>query len=123
MTSPLDGIQSGHESHGMHGDAPHGHDGHAAAPLPYSDEDIADVLDAPTQPQALLSPTREHMLLVQSDRYPSIKELSEPMLRLAGLRINPATVGPHAPPRVSGLTLVEITSGKLTKIDVPSGWG
>ncbi len=82
---------------------------------------IADVLDAPTQPEALLSPTRTHLLLVQSARYPTIAELSEPMLRLAGLRINPATSGPHAPPRVVGLTLLEIDGGKRTKIDVPDG--
>ena len=82
---------------------------------------IADVLDAPTQPQALLSPTRDYLLLVQSERYPSIADLSEPMLRLAGLRINPNTYGPHAPPRAVGLTLLEIAGGKQTKIDVPDG--
>src|SRR6516164_185808 len=82
---------------------------------------IADILDAPLQPQPLLSPTREHLLLVELARYPSIADLSEPMLRLAGLRINPATSGPHAPPRVVGLTLLELDSGKKAKIDVPEG--
>ena len=82
---------------------------------------IADVLDAPIQPQALLSPTRDFALLVQSERYPSIADLSEPMLRLAGLRINPANNGPHAPPRVVGLTLLELDGAKRTKIDVPEG--
>src|SRR2546421_10841123 len=82
---------------------------------------IADVLDAPTQPQALLSPTRDRLLLVETARYPTIAELSEPMLRLAGLRINPATFGPHAPPRVVGLTLLDVAGGKGTKIDVPDG--
>src|SRR5438270_11701547 len=77
---------------------------------------IADILDAPTPPQALLSPTREHLLLVEAARYPTIAELSEPMLRLAGLRINPANFGPHNPPRVVGITLVEIDGKKKTKI-------
>ncbi|HEY1861230.1 MAG TPA: hypothetical protein VGG61_12785, partial [Gemmataceae bacterium] len=82
---------------------------------------IAEILDAPAQPQALLSPTREQLLLVETARYPSIADLSEPMLRLAGLRISPATSGPHAPPRVVGLTLLEVDGGKKTKIDVPEG--
>ena len=82
---------------------------------------IADVLNAPTQPQALLSPTRDRLLLVETARYPSIAELSEPMLRLAGLRINPATSGPHAPPRVVGLTMLDIAAGQHTKIEVPEG--
>ncbi len=43
------------------------------------------------------------------------------MLRLAGLRINPKTFGPHAPPRVVGLTLLEVATGKQRKIDLPKG--
>src|SRR5262245_21457637 len=82
---------------------------------------IADVLDAPAHPQALLSPTRDRLLLVEFARYPTIAELSEPMLRLAGLRVNPATTGPHAPPRVVGLTLLAIDGGKRTKVAVPDG--
>jgi dipeptidyl aminopeptidase/acylaminoacyl peptidase len=82
---------------------------------------IADVLDAPAQPQALLSPTRDRLLLVEFARYPTIAELSEPMLRLAGLRVNPATSGPHAPPRVVALTLLQIDGGKRTKVAVPDG--
>jgi dipeptidyl aminopeptidase/acylaminoacyl peptidase len=82
---------------------------------------IADVLDAPVPPQVSLSPTRDYLLLIQTERYPSIADLSEPMLRLAGLRINPNTFGPHAPPRVVGLTLQQIDGSKQTKIAVPEG--
>ena len=82
---------------------------------------IAGVLDAPPPPTTLLSPTREYMLLVEYERYPSIADLSEPKLRLAGLRINPKTLGPHAPPRVVGLTLLEVATGKQRKIAVPPG--
>src|SRR5260370_40871271 len=80
---------------------------------------IAEILDAPGQPHPLLSPTREHVLLVDVARYPTIADLSEPMLRLAGLRITPATSGPHAPPRGLGLTLLEGAQGKRPKTDVP----
>src|SRR5262249_29315655 len=57
---------------------------------------IAAVLDAPPTPVVSVSPARDHLLLVQGVRYPPIADLAEPMLRLAGLRINPRTNGPHA---------------------------
>ena len=56
---------------------------------------VLDVLNAPVPPQAAMSPTRDYLLLAQGVRYPPLSELAEPMLRLAGLRINPNTSGPH----------------------------
>src|SRR5437868_2648543 len=56
---------------------------------------VLDVLNAPVPPTGALSPTRDYMLLAQGVRYPPLKELAQPMLRLAGLRINPNTTGPH----------------------------
>src|SRR5262245_54204234 len=61
--------------------------------------EVLDVLDAAPPPQLTLSPARDRILLVEAERYPPIAHLAEPMLRLAGLRINPRTNGPHLPPR------------------------
>ncbi len=72
---------------------------------------VVDILDAPAPPALSVSPTGENILLVQSARYPSIEEVAAPMLRLAGLRINPKTNGPARPPRVTGLSLVPVTGG------------
>ncbi len=72
---------------------------------------VLDVLNAPVPPQAAISPTREHMLLVQGVRYPPISELAQPMLRLAGLRINPNTSGRHRAPYFVALTLKKIADG------------
>jgi hypothetical protein len=80
---------------------------------------VLDVLDAPATPTVSVSPTREHLLLVQGVRYPSIAEVAEPMLRLGGLRINPQTNGPHRPPRVVGLTLQTVADGKQAPVTVP----
>src|SRR5262245_18070168 len=66
---------------------------------------ITDILDAPPTPQVSLSPTRNYLLLVDRESYPSIAEVSAPMLRLAGERIDARTNGPHLPPRGKGLTL------------------
>jgi dipeptidyl aminopeptidase/acylaminoacyl peptidase len=43
------------------------------------------------------------------------------MLRIAGLRLNPNTNGPHLAPRVVSLTLREITGGKEQKLATPPG--
>jgi dipeptidyl aminopeptidase/acylaminoacyl peptidase len=80
---------------------------------------ITDILDAPPTPTVSVSPTRDRLLLVQGVRYPPIADLAEPMLRLAGHRINPKTNGPHRPPRVVGMTLQTIADGKQMKVQTP----
>jgi dipeptidyl aminopeptidase/acylaminoacyl peptidase len=80
---------------------------------------ITDILDAPPTPVVSVSPTRDKLLLAQGVRYPSIADLAQPMLRLAGLRINPHTNGPHNPPRIIGLTLKTMANGKEQKIKLP----
>jgi dipeptidyl aminopeptidase/acylaminoacyl peptidase len=81
---------------------------------------ITDVLDAPANPMVSVSPSKDRMILAQPVRYPSIAELAEPMLRLAGSRINPKTNGPHRGfVRIVALTLKNIADGKETKLTVP----
>jgi dipeptidyl aminopeptidase/acylaminoacyl peptidase len=94
----------------------------AGAQTPYQKppKAILDVLNAPSTPSVSFSPTRERMLLIQSERYPTIADLAEPMLRLAGMRINPNTNGPHRVPRITGLALRNLTDGKEIKIAVPA---
>ena len=53
------------------------------------------------------------MALTKARAYPTIAELSQPMLRLAGARVNPKTNGPH---RASGLPGTGIYSITLKKI-------
>ncbi|SFC46378.1 Dipeptidyl aminopeptidase/acylaminoacyl peptidase [Flagellimonas taeanensis] len=54
-------------------------------------EEILELVNAPTAPSVLIDDDGEHMLLLYSDYYKTIAELSETELRLAGLRINPKT--------------------------------
>ncbi len=84
---------------------------------------ILDVLNAPPTPQGSLNPTRTHMLLMQGVRYPAIADLSQPMLRLAGLRINPRTNGPHMPPRIVSYTLKKLPDGGPTSAKPGQTWG
>ena len=50
---------------------------------------IVDALDAPPPPDVYLSPARDVVAVLDRAPMPSIGELARPMLRLAGLRIDP----------------------------------
>jgi dipeptidyl aminopeptidase/acylaminoacyl peptidase len=80
---------------------------------------ISDILDAPPTPAVSINPTRDHLLLLESSSYPSISELSEPMLRLAGMRINPRTNGPYRSVRYIGATLKNLADGREKKLALP----
>jgi dipeptidyl aminopeptidase/acylaminoacyl peptidase len=83
---------------------------------------IADVLNAPAAPAVSLNPTHAHMMLVERERYPSITEVAQPMLRLAGSRINPKTNGPHrVTGGVTGLRLRPLAGGSEIRIALPPG--
>jgi len=58
------------------------------------DQALVDIIDAPKTPQFSISPTREWALLIYRPGYPSIEELAEPELKLAGMRIKPGSFSP-----------------------------
>src|SRR5438309_9218989 len=75
---------------------------------------IVEAFDAELLPQTLLSPDKQTIALTKARAYPTIAELSQPMLRLAGLRVNAKTNGPF---RASGLPGTGVYSIVLKKID------
>ncbi len=78
-----------------------------------------DVLNAPATPATLISPSRDKILIAEPLRYPPISELAQPMLRLAGLRINPNNTAQHRTQYFVKLTLQNIANGKQTPINLP----
>ncbi len=66
------------------------------------------ILDAPPLPLVSVSPTGEHLLLLERESLPPISELARPMLQLAGVRVDPATNGTHGPRSIVGLRLKRI---------------
>lgn len=82
---------------------------------------IEDVLNAPATPAISVSPSRAYAILSEPFRYPPISELSEPMLRLAGLRINPKNNGPHLGLFAAKMTLQRLSDGSETRIALPAG--
>jgi dipeptidyl aminopeptidase/acylaminoacyl peptidase len=81
---------------------------------------ILDVLNAPQPPQISVNPSRDTMLLADQLRYPPISDLAQPMLRLAGSRINPNTNGPHRSTYFVSLILKRIADNVDTKIMLPA---
>ena len=57
-------------------------------------EMIAEVVDAPRTPTISVSPDRTNVLILTRPGLPGIDEVSQPELRIAGLRINPRNFGP-----------------------------
>ena len=84
-------------------------------------KEILDVLNAPVAPTPSVNPSRTHVLMMDRILYPSIAEISAPMLRLAGLRINPRNNGPHAGAGYSGGTMKTIASGAPVRLQAPAG--
>jgi dipeptidyl aminopeptidase/acylaminoacyl peptidase len=82
-------------------------------------KDILNVLDAPAIPGTSVSPSRDKIALLEPLRYPPISELAEPMLRLAGSRINPRTNGQHRQPYAVKMSLKNIADGKETAVALP----
>lgn len=82
---------------------------------------INDILDAPPLPGVSVSPDRQWLLFSERASMPSIAEVSEPMLRLAGARINPKTNGMHGGGRTTALRLKRIEGGAEHAVRVPAG--
>ena len=90
-------------------------------------KDILDVMRAPSPPVPVVSPTREKMLLVSWQDYPSISRVATPFLRLAGVRVEPRNHSKHDTPGGYGITpcatsfeLVRIADGARTSIALPA---
>src|SRR5215470_3479520 len=82
-------------------------------------KNVVDVFDAEPFPQAIVSPTHQVMVLTSARPHPSIAELAQPMLRLAGSRVNPRTNGPRVGGEIYAITLKTIATGADTKVTLP----
>ena len=54
--------------------------------------EVVKILDAPRTPGVVVSPTRDALLLVDLEGYPPIQQLTRPILKLAGVRVDPSSV-------------------------------
>lgn len=91
-------------------------------------EHLLKVLKAPPPPVPSVDPTGHRLLLTTSQTYPSIARVAQPYLKLAGVRLEPRNRSRHDTPGGYGIpacmadfTLVDIASGKETKVPLPAG--
>lgn len=84
-------------------------------------EDILKVLHAPELPISSTSPVRTHMLLSDPIIYPSLSELASPMLKLAGVRVNPKNNYYHGRHGGTSPRLLSIKTGEVIDLEIPSG--
>src|SRR5271155_2417766 len=78
---------------------------------------IVQLVDAPPTPRVSVSPAGKsgearRILIEQYSGLPSIADLAQPELRLAGLRFNPKTNGPSRGRYITSLRLKALPNGK-----------
>jgi dipeptidyl aminopeptidase/acylaminoacyl peptidase len=74
-------------------------------------EVIAEVVDAPFTPVISVSPDRSKILILHRPGLAGIDEVSQPELRIAGLRINPRNYGPSRARYYDKLSLRDLEGG------------
>ena len=84
-------------------------------------KEIEDILNAPAIPFTSVSPAKDKFALFEPVRYPPISELAQPMLRIAGLRINPNTNGQHRQTYSVKMWLKNIADNRETAVVLPPG--
>ncbi|RWX43514.1 hypothetical protein H206_03542 [Candidatus Electrothrix aarhusensis] len=83
-------------------------------------EDLLKVLHASRLPRSWTSPTGKHLLLGDPVLYPPLAELSAPMHKLAGIRVNPVLNGYHGQYGYTSPQLVNVDNGTKLRLDLPA---
>ena len=95
--------------------------GLAQEPYKLPPKAVLDIVDAPPTPRVSMSPARDTMLLIDSESMPTIAYLSQPIYRIAGIRIMPLNNSIQMLSFSTGLTLKKIKDGTTKKIALPAG--
>ncbi len=77
---------------------------------------LAALVDVPLSPFVAISPDRQTLLLLDRDSAPALADLARPELRLAGLRLDPATNGPSRATTYTGISFQPITGGPARRV-------
>ena len=88
-------------------------------------QEIVDILDAPQAPGVGVSADGEWLILSHRRSMPSLADMSQPMLRIGGRRIDPATNGPFNPSLTTGFSILRVADGSQRGVELPheDGWG
>ncbi len=94
-----------------------------AAQEPYKlpPKDVVAIVDAVPTPRVSMSPARDTMTLIEYEAMPTIAYISQPMLRIAGIRITPLNNSRQVLSFSTGLSLEDVKTGAVRKIALPGG--
>ncbi len=81
---------------------------------------MADLVDAPRQPSAMVSHDDRHVLFASAPGVQTLADVSKTELKLGGIRINPANHSPSRAWPFDGLRLRDLQSGEELAIALPS---
>ena len=84
-------------------------------------EAIARVIDAPPTPWIVAGPNVRWLLFVERPALPSLSDLARPMLRLAGVRIDPAADARHQTTFGTALVLRDREGVLEREVELPAG--
>src|SRR6266536_6535263 len=84
-------------------------------------KEITRIIDTEPPPEAVVSPSRDAMLLVDYEGYPPIAFVSQPILRLAGMRISPRTASRQRLRRFTGISIRRLDGSSARRILLPEG--
>ncbi len=92
----------------------------AQEPYKLPPQEVVDIVDAPPTPMVSMSPDGGTMALVDRESMPSIAYVSEPILRIAGMRITPAFNSRQVLSFSTGLSLKDMRTGAVRKVALPA---
>jgi len=93
----------------------------AQEPYKLPPKEVVAIVDAPPTPRVSLSPARDIMALVEYEAMPTIAYISQPMLRIAGIRITPLNNSRQVLSFNTGLSLEDIKTGTVRRVALPDG--
>ena len=79
-------------------------------------KDIADLVLAKPTPSVSIDQKGEWMLMLERSALPSVEELAQPELRIAGIRINPNNFGPSRSFYSTNFQLKNIRTGQVIQV-------
>ncbi len=75
-------------------------------------KEIYDLVMAKPTPGVTFNSKGQYMLVLERSSMPSVEDLAQPELRIAGLRINPNNFGPSRSAYTTGIIIKEMVTGK-----------
>jgi dipeptidyl aminopeptidase/acylaminoacyl peptidase len=93
----------------------------AQEPYKLPPKEVVAIVDAPPTPRVSMSPARDIMALIEYEPMPTIAYISQPILRIAGIRITPFNNSRQVLSFNTGLSLEDIKTGSVRRVALPEG--